>query len=183
MSAWIIQDGNYPDFAVGDRVEFALEFALQGPLQHLDGSPIRAVAVGDDEYDVVGRVAHIGRGSWVLDFGLLAYEESPPPAELQLGMTVAARVSLGVDPFAYFERLSKDNSHPAMVYTWTIRSIRQETAPFELSGAMPVRDEFKRHWIELVRTNAWVDDGGHGEYVLECDLEEVPPARFSATAN
>ena len=26
LAAWIIQDGNYADFTVGDRAEFALEF-------------------------------------------------------------------------------------------------------------------------------------------------------------
>jgi hypothetical protein len=30
VDSWIIQDGNYPDFAVGDEARFALEFAGSG---------------------------------------------------------------------------------------------------------------------------------------------------------
>ena len=33
LSAWIIQDGNYGDFSVGQRAEFALEFYAREALK------------------------------------------------------------------------------------------------------------------------------------------------------
>jgi len=42
LSAWIIQDGNYPDFALGDTVEFAVEFYLR-PGTSVDVCEIRGL--------------------------------------------------------------------------------------------------------------------------------------------
>jgi hypothetical protein len=40
--------------------------------------------------------------------------------------------------------------------------------------------EFRCHQraeFEIEQTDAWKDDSGHGEYVVECTLMDVPPKR------
>jgi hypothetical protein len=39
-------------------------------------------------------------------------------------------LGLGVDPFFYFERLSKISEIPPLIYSWKILSILIETTPF-----------------------------------------------------
>jgi hypothetical protein len=71
LSAWIIQDGNYGDFSVGQRARFALEFhphAMERTqrtepfLHHLGGGRHRAR----------GRVVFASKEAWVLDCGVLS---------------------------------------------------------------------------------------------------------------
>jgi hypothetical protein len=54
LSAWIIQDGNYPDFAVGTPVEFAVEFYLRpGTPVDVCESEVCAKQIRDNSYAVV----------------------------------------------------------------------------------------------------------------------------------
>lgn len=69
-----------------------------------------------------------------------------------------------------------------MIYTWHINKIGIETAPFletvDARGTrIMVRDETKSAFREVQQTDAWKDDDGHGEYVLECALMDVAPKR------
>lgn len=182
LAAWIIQDGNYADFSVGDRAEFALEFYADGDVELVPDSHVHASHRHDDRYDVVGRVVHVDEGCWVLDFGLLAFHEGVVPERVMPGQTVRASIGLGVDPFMYFERLSHDPAYPDMVYTWDVQAIRRETAPYVLHGNIWVRDQAKLGRIEVPKTDAWNDDGGHGDYLFDCRLVSVPPKRSSITA-
>ncbi|SEE90105.1 hypothetical protein [Ruania alba] len=182
LDAWIIQDGNYGDFSSGDRAEFALEFFPMGDVLPRDSSSISAVHLGDDVYDIVARVVHTDHRAWVADFGLRAYNQSRLPAGLEVGSMIGARVGLGVDPFTYFERLSKDGRFPDLVYTWDVVGIQQVMARWVLRGKTWNRDEASMHVEELARTNAWTDDGSHGSYLLECALRAMPPKRTSSTA-
>lgn len=182
LAAWVVQDGNYDDFAVGDRAEFAIEFYTPTPLVVAREVSRHAQQVGDSWYEVAGRVVHTDEGGWVIDFGLLAYQNQAPPVGVAVGATVSGRVSLGVDPFFYFENLSQDLAWPALVHTWNVRQIWRETAPFIESGSVLVRDETELAQIETSRTDAWHDDDGHGEYVLVCDHLNVAAAPTSRTA-
>lgn len=105
LAAWIIQDGNYADFNVGDRAEFALEFYAAGDVELVPDSDVHATQMHDDRYDAVGRVVHVDERCWVVDFGLLAYHEGVVPGGVVPGQTIRATIGLGVDPFMYFERL------------------------------------------------------------------------------
>jgi hypothetical protein len=155
LAAWIIQDGNYADFNVGDRAEFALEFYAAGDVELVPGSDVHATHLHDDDrYDVVGHVVHMDERCWVLDFGLLAFHEGVVPEGVVPGQTVRACIGIGVDPFMYFERLSHDPAYPDMVYTWDIQAIRRETAPFVRSGNLWVRDQTKLARIEVQKTDA-----------------------------
>jgi len=76
LSAWIIQDGNYPDFAVGETVEFAVEF------YHKPGSAIEvchleisARHAGETAYEVVAENVLATDAVTVLDVGILVYCE------------------------------------------------------------------------------------------------------------
>jgi hypothetical protein len=96
-----------------------------------------------------------------------------------------------IDPFFYFERLSHDRSVPPLIYTWEIKSILRQTAPFieaiadsgpYAGSLLKARDRSKLAFEEIARTDAWGDDGGCGEYILRCNLLPVPAKRTSATA-
>jgi hypothetical protein len=183
LDAWIIQDGNYGEFAVGDHAEFALEFYPgEGLAPVRAGTKHQAIQVAEDLYQITASVVHVGDHGWVLDFGLLAYRDTAPPEGVAVGQVLAGRATLGVDPFSYFEQLAKDPRYPDMVYTWNVRSIGRETAPFVLHGKVWVRDESRRSRVDVPATNAWTDDGGNGDYVLRCELLSVPPKRTSASA-
>lgn len=182
LAAWIIQDGNYGEFTVGERADFALEFYVAGEVVVVPDSAPHATHLRDDRYDIVGRVVHVDQQSWVLDFGLLAFQDGVVPDGVVPGLTVRTSIRLGVDPFMYFERLSHDPGYPDMVYTWDVRAIRRETAPYVLNGNLLVRDETRLAWIDVRRTDAWNDDAGLADYLFDCDLVSIPPKRHSVTA-
>ena len=186
LSSWIIQDGNYPDFTVGQLAEFALEFYTTRV--HLRESTAKsAKRLGAAKYEINGEIVYLTPDVWVLDFGVCAFQESTPPKGLSVGKFVTAEIYLGIDPFFYFERLRTLARIPALVYSWKIDSIQQQTAPFletrEPSGQkVLVRDEKKLGYKTVEKTDAWKDDDGHGEYVLSCTRLDVPPQFKSATA-
>jgi hypothetical protein len=183
LAAWIIQDGNYGEFAVGDHAEFALQFySVEALAPVRAGTKRQAIQVAEDLYQITASVVHVGDHGWVLDFGLLAYGETAPPEGVAVGQVLAGRATLGVDPFSYFEQLAKDPRYPDMVYTWNVRSIGRETAPFVPHGKTWLRDESRRSRVDIPATNAWTDDDGHGDYVLRCELLPLPPKRTSASA-
>src|SRR5215469_1147777 len=183
LDAWIIQDGNYGDFAVGDHAEFALEFYTHEGLWPVkDRTRHQVIQVAEDLYQITATVVHVGDRGCVLDFGLLAFWGTAPPDGVEVGQALAGRGTLGVDPFTYFEQLANDPQYPAMVYTWNIRTIGRETAPFVVHGNAWVRDESLRRRVDVRATDAWTDDNGHGDYVLRCELLPVPPKRTSASA-
>lgn len=182
LAAWIIQDGNYGDFSVGDRAEFALEFFSAGDIDIVDDVALSATYVREYQYDVVGRVVHVDERSWVLDFGLLALHDGVAPDGVVPGQIIRASLHLGIDPFMYLEELRHDPNYPDMVYTWDVQEIRRETAPFVLNGNVWVRDQTRLGRIDISKTDAWNDDSGEGDYLLDCDLVAVPPKRNSFTA-
>jgi len=71
---------------------------------------------------------------------------------------------------------------PPLIYTWHINRIGIETAPFietlDARGTRTmVRDEAKSAYRDIPETDAWKDDNGDGEYVLECTLADIPAKR------
>jgi hypothetical protein len=170
LSAWIIQDGNYGDFQVGQRRAFALEFYAENELALLatEGNA-RYAHHGDTRYAVVGKVAHVASEWWVLDFGLPAYSSRGPTAPA-LGSWLRGDVYLGVDHFDYFERLSQEPEAPPLIFDWRVDRIEIQTAPLvEGPGRVYARDPKKLGWRGIAKTDAWNDDGGHAEYILHCE--------------
>lgn len=193
LDAWIIQDGNYPDFAVGEIVEFAVEFyQAPGTAIEVCSSDAFAKPVNRASYDVVAEKVLVSDQLTVLDIGILVYQEGVSQFLMVEGSgRVRTQLELGVDPYMYLERLSKDDQIPALVYSWRILSILRQTAPFiEVTsdcdfgskGKVMTRDLSKLGYEEIARTDAWRDDEGLGEYILHCDLLPVPAKRISGTS-
>jgi hypothetical protein len=71
LSAWIVQDGNYPDFVVGEFVEFAVEFYQDaGTGIELCNSDVSAIQVTDTTYSVIAEKILQTDDVTVLDIGL-----------------------------------------------------------------------------------------------------------------
>jgi hypothetical protein len=170
LAAWIIQDGNYPEFARGAAAAFALEFHAASPLNRLgSGRQPGLRHAGGAAYEAIGQVLHVGEEWWAADFGVRAFQEAKPPAGIEAGGWLGGAIQLGVDPFFYFERLSQLPDAPALIFDWQIEKIEMQTAPFmRLGKRMFVRDEAQSGWKDVAATDAWADDGGHAEYLLHC---------------
>lgn len=176
LPGWIIEDGNYEDFSLGERRRFALQFFDEG-LREVSGGVSAAVPHGPGLYDVLGRVAYATKDVVMLNFGLLAFSENGPRGE-QAGGWLAGLVSLSVDCFSYFEIYARRKGIPPAVYTWTITGIWQDTTIWmtKLDG-MP--DKRVRHpatvgYLPLDRTGA---ASGYANYLLRCRLEDVAATR------
>jgi hypothetical protein len=191
LAAWIIQDGNYDNFETGQTAEFALEF--YSPNYKKSESHSKSCnRLGGAEYSIVGEVIYLRTDMWVLDFGLCAFQDSEPPEGIRVGDFIAAEISLGVDPYFYFETLYALPGIPPLIYSWKINAIDQQTAPFIESrepsgqkvlirdGKVLIRDEKKLGYKPITKTDAWNDDGGHAEYVLTCAPLPNPP-KFKST--
>jgi hypothetical protein len=193
LSAWIIQDGNYPDFAVGQTVEFAVEF-YQQPATAIEvcKSEVVASQATGNSYSVVAEKVLVTDAVTVLDIGILVYREGTSEfSNVERGDRIRTELELSVDPYFYFESLSSDESIPPLIYSWRITSILRQTAPFieVASGSgghrgakMMARDVSKLGYAQILKTDAWQDDNGFGEYILRCDLLPIPAKRVSITA-
>src|SRR5262245_42421183 len=126
LASWIIQDGNYADFSVGQDTQFALEFHPYS-LTLAQAEKCTVNPIGPARYLIHGRVDFIHAEAWVLDFGLRAYQDRKPPADLSARSWVQGEIYLGVDPFFYFERLRSLPGMPSLSYAWRIRQIKLET--------------------------------------------------------
>jgi hypothetical protein len=146
-----------------------------------------AKKLGAAKYEISGEIIYKTAKVWVLDFGICAFQESKPPERMSVGDFVTAEIYLGIDPFFYFEALHTLPGMPPLVYSWKINSIGQQTAPFvEIRNPSEqkelVRDEKKIGYKSIDKTEAWKDDNGNGEYILNCTRLDVPPKYESATA-
>jgi len=185
LSPWVIQDGNYGDFAKGQTAEFAVEFWIpEGSEVTQCEDPPGAKAVGH-EYDAIGRCILQNAEVTLLDIGICVYRQESPctsSAPFESGQVFRTRISLGVEPFSWFAAELANGVVQPMVYTWRIESILRQTAPLILVGRTLVRDAERLGYEEIDGTNAWEDDGGHAEYVLRCELLPVPAKITSVTA-
>jgi hypothetical protein len=109
LAGWIIQDGTYPDFEVGQTAEFALEFCVpRGVAARASGGKVSANNLGRGMYETIAEVIVQAAQITVLDIGVLVYEHTSflqPP--LPQGPRLAVQLSLGVDPFSCFETLNQ----------------------------------------------------------------------------
>jgi hypothetical protein len=177
VSSWIIQDGNYDDFTVGQRAEFALEFGVLDVLRPASKGPVEAQLIGEARYRIRARVVFVASGVWVIDAGsFMAYREQWSTNDApQAGDLVEGGVYVGIDPFFYFEGLHKLPGMPSLTYPWLVRGILLETTPWieardERGRLLRTRDTTRESFATAATTNAWHDDGGYGHYVLLCEM-------------
>ncbi len=179
LAAWIIQDGNYPDFAVGDVRSFALEFYAQ-PFSVSEVGVVACTPRKSCIYDICGRITFREGDFTVIDFGRRAYSEQKIVADVD--QWIAGQLFLGVDPFMYFESWERQPGVPQIKSEWRINRIFRETTPLiEEKPKYFVRDESQFSEVEVSRTDAWNDDNGNASYALECT--ETKSAEQVATAN
>ena len=176
LSRWIISDGNYDDFLVGETRKFALEF---WSLSSLTRSTERTTSLRRQRnysYSISGKVAFATDEVWVLDCGVLAYSERTDKVQdgFAVGDFVQGELTFGVDPFFYFERLCRIPNIPALIYEWQIDSVEQDTTPYILSEICGrpgyVRDETRRSFNGVRGTDENVADPPDDcpEFVLHC---------------
>ena len=170
LHSWIIQDGNYGDFTRDTTAAFALEFYASSPLEIFESNPKPVTAlihICDADYEAVGHVIHVADHWWVIDVGVLVFQEAEPPANARQGSWLRGKISIGIDPFFYFERLAHQPGAPAQVYDWKIERIEVQTAPLiEVKPRVLERDPTKLGWRDVIETNAWEDEG---EYLHHCN--------------
>ena len=179
LDSWIIQDGNHEDFTSGGSYRFALEFYPHDikPSTSADDSVALSLhhTIGAT-HEARGKVVRAAPSSWVVDFGVPAFQNSEPPGWAQPGVLVAGRVYVGIDPFFYLEELKDEPGMPNLLRDWLVRRIFLETTPWKEStdaGGRKVvtRADVPRSFVEVRRTDAWKDDGGHAHYVFESELQ------------
>jgi hypothetical protein len=177
VDSWIIQDGNYGDFAVGDEAKFALEFTGSS-LRPSESKETRVHHLGQGAYEVCAQVLFVDANVWVIDFGLCAFWESTPPEFAKPGAWVGGEILVGIDPFFYMEYLHNIPGMPNLFYNWTIASIMRNETPWLVEvttrgGKILSRDHTNEIWSSVPRTDAWNDDEGRSSYVLAVELRDT----------
>jgi hypothetical protein len=182
LARWIIEDGNYDDFCVGERRKFALECWAPTPLTKSAENVVALREQSGHSYDVVGKRVFTSDSVWVIDCGVLAYSERESEIEggCRVGDFVQGNLRFGVDPFFYFEQHYKIPSIPPLIYEWQVNSIEQDTTPYILSNddaRMYIRDERQRSHQSVRGTakNLIIPDQGP-EFILYCSKLGTAPS-------
>ncbi len=172
----MILGGECVDLAVGQEERFALEFGA-AELKATKEQSRSFERVRGSFYQVTCRVIFVHEECWVIDFGLMAYQARKPPDHIRIGDILTGQVYLGVDPFFYSEGLCRLQGIPELRYPFKVQAIELETTPMlETIGAdgrrVLTRDEARRAYVDVDKTDAVKDDKGSGHYVLECVLRK-----------
>ena len=172
VDSWIIQDGNYCDFAVGDTSKFALEFSGKNlvPTFTCERS---AQLLHTSVYRIQAMVVFVHPTVWVIDFGVLAFWDVEPPSFAKIGDWVEGDIFVGIDPFFYKEYLHKLPGIPNLHYNWEVEGVLRQDTPWltavnEQGGITMSRDAAREQWTDVQHTKAWDDDDGRASYVLRC---------------
>jgi len=166
VDGWIIQDGNYGDFHVGDEVRCALEF--YGDLRATEKCTLVMEHLRQNDYRVRAQVVFLAPDAWAINFGLMAFQEYRPPESVRVGGWMEGEIGLAVDPFMYKDRLAHEIGMPDLFNTWEIMSITRDDTPWVASscGKILSRDQEHPRWTRVQQTDAWNDDDGRSVYLL-----------------
>lgn len=173
VDSWVIQDGNYGDFAVGEKSAFALEFC-GAELVSSNKRVAELRNVKNSIYRVCGEIIYARPNVWVIDIGIKIFWENSPPNFASVGDWVEGEIFLGIDPFFYKEYLHKEEGIPNLTYCWSITRIERNDTPWLVAknphgGKRLTRDQSQERWIDINVTNAWEDDDGRAGYVIHID--------------
>ncbi|MBB5510841.1 hypothetical protein [Paraburkholderia atlantica] len=169
LNSWIIQDGNYGDFRVGESYNLALEF--NGPALMLSSTRLRQCKRRHASYyNVIAEVIFATPEVWVIDFGIKVFCEAMPPRFVSSGDWVEGEIWIGVDPFFYKDRLHRIAGMPDLFTDWLVTRVQLETTPW-VEDASEGRMRLMRNiehdsWVDKEATDAWTDDEGRGDYLL-----------------
>jgi hypothetical protein len=126
---------------------------------------------------VTAKVTDVLNDWWVIDAGIPLYRAGLPPDGIKPGSWVVGKIYVGVDPFDYFERLSRYHAAPALIYNWNVTKIELEITPIIELGRMKMRDLCRRGWREVNDTKAHSAGAVVDEFVLHCEREHEAPRR------
>ena len=158
IAAWVIEDGNYPDFRTGQEFECALCFGGVASLAATDQRQVSMSPAGCDlgSYDVVARVIHADDEISVIDCGLRAYTRDTGYGTIERNEFVAGCIGFNVDPYDYREFWSKRLGIP-MIYRWRVERIR-EPRPYrsfqECADARAFFDDSNWYTVDMDRTDS-----------------------------
>jgi hypothetical protein len=177
LASWIIQDGNYGEFEVGNFYRFAMEF-FPKEISLFDDSQNHERSLIWKEgtmYEACGKILYSGPSSWVIDCGVPLFQEQKPPDWAKKDMDVKGLIYIGIDPFFYFEYLKDYAEMPDLFRQWLVRRILLETTPWIETSKdgrnLIMRAQEPPTFTEVQRTNAWEDDDGMADYILVCELQ------------
>ena len=203
LDRWVLQDGNYTDFAVGDRRQFALEFGYRRRhrLDPVGPAPRRTIASRGSGcwYDVVAQVVTVRPAesdclpaAFVLDCGAVsAYDHGLVTSDLTSpaeGSWLQGRLSLHVDHFAYMDELGTLPGMPPLIRTWDVLAIEEDHTPLVRvepghplyegppeDGPIWVADPARERYEPVDRTVRWPEDERASSYRLRCRLLDDEP--------
>ena len=176
LASWIIQDRNYEDFEAGKNYCFALQYYAPQPLERAKLGSRMIKLASAYRYDVCGQVLYFTDEVCVIDFGIRAYAEEPKQV-VEVGEWLRGRIHLGIDEFSYFETFKNYPRMPNLFYRFHVGSILLETTPW-IRNKYPQypnykeRDQTKEGFVAVARTDAFKDDDGNADYILQCQLIE-----------
>ena len=177
LSSWILADGNYEfvSFEVGNRLKFALEFNLKQHAVCFEEPFLEASEGRPSFYNSIAKVIFFNESAWVLDFGSISAYRQGPPMDLTFGQRVKAALSLHVDPFHYYEELSKLEDIPPLIYEWELTGIHMNATPFSRKNDTEVSQRF----IAIDKIDSLKDRelGCNGSYILHCTLADNKPTK------
>jgi hypothetical protein len=181
IDSWIISDGNYEDFQVGETRNFALEFCTPTLVR----TNQRVASLRQQpyySYSISGELIFATEDVTVIDCGVLAYSEQKCIVDkCVVGDFVQGDLTFGVDPFFYFEKLCHIPGIPALIYSWQINSIEQDTTPYILSEIYGrtgyIRDETRRSFKAVRGTdeNVTIPTDICPGFVLHCTKLGMAP--------
>jgi len=171
-----IKDGTYADLHRGQQGEFAVavEFQTWDPSAEMHATMAR---IEGGRYDLVARVVATGDDWWVLDCGLAVGCRGRPPAGIEVGRWVRGRADLGLSPHP---ALPPPDKAPPLTHTWFVERIHRRTGPDGRLGDLDLGLQGlhggpeEPGWEEVGFTDAWHDNDGDADYLVECLL--VRPA-------
>lgn len=174
LSSWIIQDGNYVDFKIGEIREFALEFGFK-KYSLCEQTVKKVTYLNGPFYEINGEVIFKSKDVCIIDFGLLAYDSDNKYEGVKVGDYLTGEIYLGIDRFDYFESLNKFDEIPALIYSWKVEKIFLETTPRietkdDRGKSVFVYDKSRYSIEELEKTDAWSEEEDYADYILICSL-------------
>lgn len=177
LSAWNIQDGNYPDFYVCQEIDFAVRFYApqskntkrflafgKSDIRPSHSESLNIKPIGEDKYIINGKTVFSSPKGWIVDIGILVLEDGAPEWA-ETGDYICGEVKFEVDWYTADEILSRIPEAPPLVYTWRIEQIKIWDSNIKA---------FDR---ELQRTDAWSEEEQHAEYLLICTKLDIEPDR------
>jgi hypothetical protein len=184
LEPWVMVDGHYGDFSVGDTTEFALEFWGGRTLAPTDQRRMQCEPLGGHRYRVVAPVVWTDGDFSMIDIGVQAYVLYPIEQTVPEAGWVAGEIRLDIDCFHYFQQWGPAGEVPPAIYTWRITGIREHSAPRPPDdGDYVDPDDLPWTVRDVERTRAWeIPEDRVVRYALVCELQDDPPRTRLARA-